>query len=551
MTVKQTVLADDVLSLPIEKNFPERCIFYGDNKDVMKGMNENTIDLIITDPPYNSKKIYANPADAPDKAEFKDIWVWEEETQGEWFEALPEHRPDVWAMINAIRVAHGNAMGAYIAYMYQRLHLMERVLRPGGQIYLLCDQHANSCLRMALTLAFGKDNFVGEIIWHLYNRPKRNLGFRQHTATFLHFYKGDKKDMKTAIWTPPKYKHEPKTEENYKLVDDDGRRYRLKTYAIEKSYPDEPRYRWYLDDGVGMDNVFSYMRKNELEYDVSPIRTTKCLYPTQKPVGPFQILIAASSQPGDVVLDPFCGGGTTMCAAEIEGRNWVGIDHGAEARNLIRMQFGELGLAVDGHEPGKLQWGSVSIYREPPRRTDNGYKGKDHKPMPEFELALVRVKPLWEGLNDREMRVLLAQAQQVGVCIYCACCGARKNSLHDMDLDHDTPRKNGGHKAKDTIDNRLLLCRRCSLLKRNTHTLVGTRKELEKIGRLTSGNRSMGQNAVFEAVKLVDRLQRASAEGLKEMIRVAEDMDKRREEGTAVDPGQLSLNDNNNRGENR
>ncbi len=348
------------------KPFTTNTLFYGDNLPILREhIADESVDLIYLDPPFNSNRSYnvlfkdesGAEADAQIEA-FDDTWHWGESAERTYRE-LVENAPErVAAMIGALRQFIGaNQMMAYLVMMAARLVELHRVLKPTGSLYLHCDPTASHYLKIVLDAIFGIENLRGEIIWQrtaTHNDAKR---WPSTSDTIFFFTKSD-----SFTWCP-QYREQSaeNIEKRYRFTDNDGRRYRLgpidspnprpnlmyewKGYkpptkgwrfskermaeldtAGEISYPEDkskrPARKLYLDESLGalIGNVWT---------DITPLQFSsleRLGYPTQKPLALLERIVAASSNEGDIVLDPFCGCGTAVAAAQKLGRKWIGID---------------------------------------------------------------------------------------------------------------------------------------------------------------------------------------------------------------------------------
>ena len=195
-------------------------------------------------------------------------------------------------------------------------------------------------------------------------------------------------------------------------------------------------------------------------------------YPTQKPLALYERIIQASSNEGDIVLDPFCGCATTLIAAERLKRQWVGIDIWNEAQDAVieRLKKEDL-MAPDGHPDGKLfHIGKIHYVTEPPQRTDDGQEA-----VPFLKTKLKVDEPKDRKMPRSEMVQFLLE--QHG--LRCQGCNRMFDDPRYLELDHNTPRSDGGI---NHISNRVLLCGPCNKLKSNLFTLSGLRKENKKLG---------------------------------------------------------------------
>jgi site-specific DNA-methyltransferase (adenine-specific) len=346
-------------------------LYYGDNLDILRDHDafpSESVDLIYLDPPFNSARNYnvlfkdesGRHADAQIKA-FDDTWSWGDSARETfYFLTLDSSVPrKVAYTFEALQTIIGeNAMLAYLVMMGARLVELHRVLKRTGSIYLHCDSSANNYLRVVMDAVFGKENFKSEIVWRrtsAHNDAKRNLA--RVTDSILYYTKSSK-----YTFNPQYTAHDPVyIEKFYKHCDADGRQYRLDNIASPnprknlmyewKGYaPPEKGWRyakstmekldsegriWYPEDKKHRPQLKRYLDEQEgtalsdIWDDIKPVHAhakERLHYPTQKPVALLERIIKLSSNPGDVVLDPFCGCGTAIAAAQKLGRRWIGID---------------------------------------------------------------------------------------------------------------------------------------------------------------------------------------------------------------------------------
>ena len=440
-------------------NFTNRTLWTGDNLDIIRGLNSDSVDLIYLDPPFNSNQEYSAPIGSEAAgAAFKDTWTLNDVDLA-WHGLIAEENPGLYRIIDATGAAHGKSMKSYVIMMAVRLLEMRRMLKPTGSIYLHCDPTASHYLKTLMDAIFGPEQFKSEITWkRTSSHSDTKQGRRQHgrIRDLLLFY--TKSDAWT--WNPQYteyaqeyvdrfYRHvEPKTGKRYQLGDLTGPggsakgnpfyevmgvtrywRYSQEQMAeliaqgrVVQTRPGTvPRYKRYLDEmpGVPLQDLWA---------DISPIAAhakERTGYPTQKPLALLERIIKASSNPGDVVLDPFCGCATALIAAEKLERQWLGIDLSPAAKRLVKSRMErELGL-----------FGLQAVYRDDvPQRTDMG-----KLPSPQTH------KHTLYGLQE-------------GVCIGCKIMFPFKN----LTIDHIVPRVKGG---TDHIDNLQLLCGACNSMK--------------------------------------------------------------------------------------
>ncbi len=433
-------------------NFVNRTLWTGDNLHVMRGINSECVDLIYLDPPFNSNQDYSAPiGSAAAGAAFKDTWTLNDVDLA-WHGLIAEEQPGLYTIIDSAGIAHGKGMKSYLIMMAVRILEMRRILKTTGSIYLHCDPTASHYLKLLMDCIFGAGNFRNEISWTRAN-PKNlsKVNFPNSRDIILRYSKSNRCRFNKVYGD-----HDPVYVRNaYKYADADGRKYRLLpllnpndnrpnltyeflgvtrvwrwTYErMQKAYQEGrvvqlkpgavPQYKLYLDESRGKTvtnnwNDIPQVAKNE-----------KLDYPTQKPLKLLERIIAASSNPGDVVLDPFCGCATALVAAEKLERQWVGIDLSPVAKTLIARRLEtELGL-----------FGLQAVYREDiPQRTDLG--------------QLPRYQTHKHTLFGR----------QEGICAGCKVMFPFRN----FTIDHVVPKSRGG---TDHIDNLQLLCGACNSVK--------------------------------------------------------------------------------------
>ena len=149
----------------MQPNWQNRTMWTGDNLDIMRGMNSETVDLIYLDPPFNSNRNYSAPIGSQAAgAAFKDTWTLSDVDEA-WHGEVADREPGVYEAINASGVTHGKGMKSYLIMMAVRLLQMRRLLKPTGSLYLHCDPTASHYLKVLMDAVFGRDNFRNEIVW--------------------------------------------------------------------------------------------------------------------------------------------------------------------------------------------------------------------------------------------------------------------------------------------------------------------------------------------------------------------------------------------------
>ncbi len=343
-------------------------LYYGDNLDVLRAhVRDETVDLVYLDPPFNSNATYnvlfksasGNGADASIEA-FDDTWQWGPSANNALMDIAQSGNHKLHVLMQAMKTAIGeNAMMAYLSMMAVRLQELHRVLKPTGSLYLHCDPTASHYLKLVLDAVFGQERFVNEIIWkrsHAHSDTKQGSKHYGRLSDTILFYSKSNDRTWNPIFTPY---DESYVDRDYRRTEPDGRRYRLDNIqgpgGADKGNPfyevmgvsrhwrysqkkmDElieagrivqtspgtvPQYKRYLDEmpGIPLQNIW-------IDIPIINNRSKELLgYPTQKPIALLERIVSASSNEGDVVLDPFCGCGTAVDAAQKLGRRWIGID---------------------------------------------------------------------------------------------------------------------------------------------------------------------------------------------------------------------------------
>ena len=286
---------------------PSNTLFYGDCLRVLtQDIAPASVDLIYLDPPFNSKRDYNIPLGGKAQASvFQDTWVWSE-TQDEALEYVAARDANLYQQLNwllqfaaAGNIAAGGGLPAYLAYMAARLLACKRVLKDTGSIYLHCDPTAGHYLKLLMDGVFRSKGFRNEIIWHYTGGGRSKKYFsRKHDTIFLYVKTDEFTFNVDAIRVPYK--------------ETSGYAKSGITSKAGKHYKPNPK-------GTPVDDVWNIPI-------INPMSEERLGYPTQKPLALLERIIRASSNEGDLVLDPFCGCGTAVEAAQRLGRRWLGID---------------------------------------------------------------------------------------------------------------------------------------------------------------------------------------------------------------------------------
>ena len=393
----------------VTPNFVNRTIWTGDNLDVMRGMNSDSVDLIYLDPPFNSGKQWSAPIGSEAAgAAFKDTWSLSDVNLVE-HGAIKEKNAALGAVIDAAGLAHGKPMQSYLIYMGIRMIEMLRLLKPTASIYLHCDPTAGAYLKMLMDAVFGHQNFRNEIAWCYKENDTASRHFPRKHDTLLF----------------------------YSMSDD----YRFNMQRGEITEAQKKRYN-HIIDGERYAFMKGKMRKLEggariRDWWEMPIAQAKerVGYPTQKPLQLLERILSASSNEGDTVLDPFCGCATACVAAEKLDRQWVGIDVSALAYQLVQQRLARE-VKVGSKETPRLTGWDVTHRDDVPQRTDLG-------DIPPY--------------NSQENRERL-YGRQGGYCNGCEHHFPPRN----LTIDHIVPRSRGG---SHHVDNLQLLCGACNSAK--------------------------------------------------------------------------------------
>ena len=343
-------------------------LFFGDNLDVLReSIKDESVDLVYLDPPFNSKRDYNLLFKSKEGGEshaqitaFEDSWHWGDQAEREFSEILHGGNTQMADLINAFRGFLGeNDLMAYLVMMANRLLELHRVLKPTGSLYLHCDPTASHYLKLVLDGVFGPENYLNEVIWKRtssHSSAKRfgplhdTILFYGKTQKFIwnsaraeydddyldKYYRFDDGDGRLywradlcaagvrhgssgkpwrGINPTEKGMHWKFTIENLDVLDAEGRIY----WPPRGTMPQYKRYREELK-GKAVGDIWDDIDR------INPVGSERLGYPTQKPLALLERIISASSNEGDIVLDPFCGCGTAVHAAQKLGRQWIGVD---------------------------------------------------------------------------------------------------------------------------------------------------------------------------------------------------------------------------------
>ena len=303
--------------MPSAEETPNR-LYFGDCLDVMReSIPGESVDLIYLDPPFNSKRLYNAFIGGSQWVAFDDTWRWYEAVDD--FEEVAR-QPAYRGLMEGLRLMLGEGANlAYLSYMANRLVECHRVLKPTGSIYLHCDPTFGHYLKTIMDAIFDRRNFTNEIIWHYKKWSAGKYSFQRNHDIILFYVRST-----NHIHTFNQLYME--REESTKRRFGEGR-------IISGAYGENGRRIPSVVSGTTLgtrqDDVWRINR-------VAPI---KQIYPTEKPIALLERILTASSNPGDVVLDPFCGCGTAIHAAQNLDRRWIGIDICVNACKVIEQRL--------------------------------------------------------------------------------------------------------------------------------------------------------------------------------------------------------------------
>lgn len=357
-------------------------LFFGDNLNILRDeIKSESVNLVYLDPPFNSKRdynlLFKTPKGFNSDAQitaFDDTWHWGEQAEREFSELLHQENTDVSEMIQALRrFLKESDMMAYLTMMANRLVELHRVLKPNGSLYLHCDPTASHYLKIVLDTIFGAENFINEISWRRsQNRSSISKIYRRAHDVILFYAKSNdylfnmqykelseaskklyvNKDKAGTYRLVPLLvsgKRNGATGQVWRGVDPNSRGKEGMHWVTTPEKLDEydrqglvvwgkkegslPQLKYYLENNLGVP-------MNDFWDDIDVVGSSESLgYPTQKPLELLERIIQASSNEGDTVLDPFCGCGTAVHAAETLKREWIGIDITHLAISLIEKRL--------------------------------------------------------------------------------------------------------------------------------------------------------------------------------------------------------------------
>ena len=430
-------------------NWQNRTLYHGDNLKFLRAMNSETVHLIAIDPPFNKgRDFHATPDSLASGASFQDRWSWSDDVDQEWVDQITDDFLKVMNVIQGSRNSYGDDMGAFLCFMAVRLLETRRVLRDDGSVYLHCDPTASHYLKELMDAIFGKKQFINEIVWCYKSGGASKHQFAKKHDIILFYAKNKGKSKFNVI--------------------------KVKSYG--QTGGGQGGAVQYYEDSKG---TYSIVNARDW-WEISMLSTThpeRTGYPTQKPISLYERIVKASSNEGDIVLDPFCGCATTLVAAERLGRQWVGIDIWDKAKDVVIDRLEQEGLIVPKGTRQTTKARQTYMFAQdlhfisiPPDRTDDGEEA-----APFLKTKLKVDEPKGRKMSRAEMLEFLLDQKGSK----CKGCDREFDDERYLELDHNTPRSDGG---LNHISNRILLCGPCNKAKSNQYTLSGLRRINRKNG---------------------------------------------------------------------
>lgn len=304
-------------------------LYFGDNLDVLRDhIKPESVDLVYLDPPFNSSASYnvifredgITPSDAQVEA-FRDTWTWNDSSSEAYADVLAYGGSIAEVMRSQRSWLGQSGLMAYLAMMAVRLIELRHALKETGSLFLHCDPTASHYLKILLDALFGHQSFQNEIVWSYRRWPTKAQRFQRMHDILLFYSRDVSKNKFNVLFQEPteSSKKRWKGKKQQASFFDDGRRRPTEELEEESA-------------GVPLNDVWNIPI-------IAPVAKERIGYPTQKPLALLERIISATTDEGDVVLDPFCGCGTSVEAAEMLGRSWIGIDVTHYAVSLIEARL--------------------------------------------------------------------------------------------------------------------------------------------------------------------------------------------------------------------
>ena len=402
-------------------------LLIGDNLPIMLNMPDELADLIYLDPPFNSRTFRRGKTE---KHSFNDTWT-KREIDARDAIYLRSDWPVLWSVIDLAAAAHGKAMHSYLEFMASRLVQIHKLLKPTGSVYLHCDPSANYYLRLLMDCIFGAKNYRNEIVWgYKASNSPVNRKFHSKHDTIL-FYAKSEHNLFNHQFTEYDPEYVKKT---YRHKDEDGRLYRKHSKRADGTVR-----KLYLDEGKGTP-VISWW--TDIKGFGTATRSKEWTgYATQKPLKLLRRIIAASSNEGDIVLDPFCGCATACVAANGMHRKWIGIDQNKLALKLLQERLADTTIHYETNQPADA-------------KLIKPVRPKLNKKVFPDAMSPAQAKPI---LVRRDVRAF-------GYTICKGCLDKHDVTGKNLTVDHKVAKDVGG---PDRLKNYQLMCTPCNSKKGN------------------------------------------------------------------------------------
>ena len=317
-------------------NIEPRTIFCHDNLDVLRGINSDCTDLVYLDPPFNKKKTFTAPiGSSAEGAEFSDIFR-EEDIKDEWVGSIEFENPELHEYLKGVKSFSNRYNYCYLVYMAVRLIECRRILKNTGSVYLHCDPTMSHYLKIVMDCVFGEGNFRNEVIWWYDTGGMAKKGYSRKHDVLLYYAKNDHEATFNV--------------ESIKTLKNASQ---LKRFEFSQRQGENSTYR--------LTSKYKYPHDVWQMHAINPKAKERTGYPTQKPLALLERIIKASSNEGDMVLDPFCGCATTCVAAEKLGRKWIGVDVSHKAYDLVKKR-------LEKEVPADLLRAEPNFQTTPPKR---------------------------------------------------------------------------------------------------------------------------------------------------------------------------------------
>ena len=535
-------------------NVLNRTLAIMDNLRFLRSINNECVDLIAIDPPFAANETFIGQPRPPitdaemaeeralaeshgaqynegvGETRVRDFWTWDDDVHMAWKVRIQDDYPAVFAVVEAVEASASENEAAYIAYMAVRLLECHRVLKSTGSMYVHCDSHANSYLRMLINAVFGSENFRNEITWQRTRGRASGRHWGNTTDTILFYSKSrnytwhdtrvaGENTTPTSIdltaagvrfgesgqpwreynptnigrhWAVPRIGTlanwiEENAVPNYTLIENSHERLEALDTAglIRFSRNGRPSIIRPVEADTGT-------KVNNLWTDINRLVSTsneRTGYATQKPLALYERIIEASSNPGDVVLDVFAGCATTAVAAEKLGRQWVACDMAYRSWTMLKRRFYSNGYALADMTDATRQ--ALGVHQANLQVAQSQTIGPHNLPLREDTTSVPRhdlpsgakrssQNASWSGRIPKDEAKSLLINEFGPRCWGCGYRAVRPNGTTDetlLEVDHIRARRPAtGTPGDDELYNLALLHRTCNGIKRNQMTLEQLRE---------------------------------------------------------------------------